>query len=419
MKDDDVMKRKIYYYYFLLFSVVFAFNELLGIYMPKIFVRGVYIIMMFACFIILLIDNKCIIKIKKMDLLLLIYIVHIVIRVIFQYLINNITDVTGIATMQLLLPIGAYFLAQKLDESQSENFESFFSICVAISVFLGLIDARLDFLPNEGAFSNDLFANIGGGVTVLRGYSMCGSALTTGYMCIIALGFLIVRKIKRKKNKLFWNIISLIILVGCGLSLSRGAYAALIVMLVSYGLMTLKKGKVRKRRFYWLIFALICLIVLVVLFHSEIVNSNVYQRMFVVGISMSDGSNRARVNWQMDAIKAFFDEPILGRGLGFCGYQAASNNVSGLINTESYFLSILISLGIVGLFIFCLILIKTFRRCITSPYNYKYYAILFGILAWSVLYIVLDSDLTAMCFWYCVGMIQKNNNKYSVGNKID
>ena len=398
------MKRKIYYYYFLIFSIVFAFNELLGMYVPQMLVRGIYIAVMCICILVKIIDNNFVFRLKKMDLLILIYILFIGIRVIVQYVFNSTSDVTFVALIQMVLPIGAYFLAQELDTLQSERIEGFFAITVAISVVVGFLDSRLNFLPDKGAFSNGLYASVGGSV-VLRGYSMAGSALTTGYMCVVALGFLIQSK---QINNLFWKIVFIVILIGCGLTLSRGAYAALIIIFAFLFIFKLKEGIFRKRKIYWLVLGILCSFVFVIFNFNKIINSSVFQRIFVVGMKMSDGSNHARVIWQMNAIKAFLEKPLFGYGIGFCGYQAAVNEVHGLINTESYVLSILISLGFVGLLVFCLIIYNSLKSNNINQENYKYCAILYGVLAWSVFYIVLDSDLTAMFYWYCIGKIQYN-----------
>lgn len=401
------MRSKYAFLFFVIFSIVFAFNEMLNIYMSKFLVRGIYIAFLMFCLIYNFACKKSKSTIRKMDLLVSLYILFIIVRVAVQIIVNENTSVTIIAFFQMIIPIFAYYVSQELEDEQCRKIEGFVGVCAAVSVVLGIMDARMNFLPDKGAFANSLYAGIGSGRVVLRGYSMAGSALTTGFMCVVALWFLIHNQNDSFLPKIILNVLVFIVLLGLGLSLSRGAYAALIIACVIYIVLTTQQG-INKRKFSVFIVSVYLLALLFILNYKAVLASSVFQRIFNAGLSLSEGSNIKRMEWQVIAFKSFIEKPIVGRGLGICGYQANINKVPGSINTESYFLSILIGLGLVGFIMFLGIIIKSFKGWKMYSKNFGYCSLIAGILAWSIMYIALDSDITALFFWYCIGRIQKN-----------
>lgn len=140
---------------------------------------------------------------------------------------------------------------------------------------------------------------------------------------------------------------------------------------------------------------------------DSIIASDIYQRFFVVGFSTNENSNNLRIDDWITAIEQIKDYLVFGKGYGYTGVQANRLTTSA-INSESYFLSILINGGVINLILFFNIIwkiIKQSKYIIYSLDKYRYYALVVGMLAWSVTYILLDSDLNAMIFWYAVGQL--------------
>lgn len=346
------------------------------------------------------------VKIRNIDMLVLVYLAYIIFRWGFQMLAGQSTSVTWIAFTQTLFPILAFFIAKQVTDREAVVIEKVFIICVSISVVLGFIDSKFKFLPSVGAFAYDLYAYIGKGVVALRGYSMAGSALSTGFICALAIGFLV----NKKENKIVPLFITL---VGCILSYSRGAIAFLAITLSIYFIRYRKKNGKSMKKPVLVFFVIVAMSVLFLIIRNwDIVKESfIFRRFISFGLSASENSNSLRFSFQSNAIKKMFEHPFVGYGFGFSGYQAASARVQELINSESYLITLTLNIGLFGLVLFSWIFIKSVVKAYKSECysDYKYMAIITGIFAWCVMYILLESDLNGMFYWYCIGRIHSNN----------
>lgn len=391
-------------------SFILTFNEMLGLFIPRVLYRGIYIVLLLLILFIIVFDQKGKITFRRIDKAVLLYFGYVFLRWLIQLVLGNVSQATNTAALQAFIPMLTFFLAIYLNEDQSEKIENWFSIFVSISIILGLIDGRIHFLPQIGIFAGGLYAATGNGTFSLRAYSMSGNALVTGFIAILVVGFCLQKKDKRH------NVVYIIIgMIGVFASLSRGALSALVLVLVSFFILKLMENEYSVKRNTLIILGLLaCAFILYITINwSEIVNSSFWGRFINVGFSNAEGSNSARDIFHDDALKAFKEKIIFGRGFGFTGYQAVQNSVSNMINTESYFLSLGISCGIIGIFLFSVIfieaIVETFIYSKSRINNtlIKYGAIVIGMIAWSFMYILLESDLNAIFLWYCIGRINK------------
>lgn len=403
----DVNARRINIFLWAYCSFIFTFNEMISLFVSKTIYRGLYVLVILACLFLIIVSQEGKAYFRKIDMLVLIYLVYIIARWISQYVTGSITAATNTSTMQAFVPVTTYFLAIYIDNDDADKVEKLFSFFASISIIMGFLNSRIHFLPNVGSFSGELLAYVGtNGAVSVRGYSMGGSALVTGYISTLLVGFSLDRPQKLSK----WIYI-LIGLFGIASSLSRGAVGMLLIMCLFYLMSRYVANRhgVSKRRIQMCLIILILFFLVLIFNWNRVINSAIIARLF--GLGVSDNSGRA--NYQINAFMESLNTPIFGRGFGFTGYQAAISGVTTGVNTESYFLSLMVGIGGVGTFLFIAVLVSGLKKSINIIHKYdeknsnmyKYGAIIFGITAWSVMYILLEADLNAVFYWYCLGRI--------------
>lgn len=392
-------------------TFLLTFNEFLGIFLSKSIFRGLYAALFILIIIKKLISKKWVISLKRStDKIVIIYFLYILFRYILQIMFGKTSSITSLSFVQTFLPILAYFLAKDLSLDETGKIESIFCIFASISILLGLIDSYIHFLPDVGSFEGGLYANIGTSVYT-RSYSLAGNALITGFIGTLSICF--ANSLQNKPLRYTSILIGLYGVLG---SLSRGAFSMLLIYLVSYLVCKFIKNKqqINKRKLFSIVIISLIFIIALITNYNRIISSPFFGRFIKVGISINDGSNKIRSNFQNNAISVISKSPIFGIGFGFAGYQAILNNVNSAINTESYILSLTISTGLIGSILFLLIALKSIiesLKNIDHNNNYKYGCIIMGIIFWSFMYIILESDLNAIFYWYCIcrsfGIIKK------------
>lgn len=392
-------------------SFLLSFNELLALAFPKTITRGICIFLIACGLFSCLKEENWRIEFDNESTLVFVYLAYVLCRGVIQIIGGNITSATSVSFGQTLVPIFVFFIARQISRHATYESETVFCAFSDVSILMGLVDSHIHFLPSIGSFSGGLYANVGN-VLAMRSYSMAGNALVTGFIGTLSICFVI-----SNRNKIFKYITIIIGIYGVLSSLSRGAFAMLIIFLFSYFVCNVISSNrmVKKRTFLATLVVVIIVVTGILMNLNRITSSTAFGRLFKVGLSSSDGSNSYRTLFHRMAISAIAQNPIFGKGFGFTGYQAIQNNVNGYINTESYILSLAICIGIVGLILFLVItayaLIASFVNVKSScdGKEYKYACIVLGILIWSFMYIILDSDLNAIFFWYCIGKIWNRN----------
>ena len=382
-------------------TVLITFNELIGLFVSKTIMRAGYIILMALFFWKKLYKNNFIIRISRIDRLVLLYSTYVFFRGLFQVISGNLIVGSAMTWVQNWIPILAYFIARDLKSDERKTIEYLFASLAAISVTMGFLNSKVNFLPQVGAFAGGLYADAGNGALQIRGYSMAGIALITGFICGYSLCCLLDLNIDKKRKA----VLFVVNLLGCLYSLSRGALAFVIISFGVYFFIRFFQNKQLVSRRAGITITLILLIgIAIVWINLEKITSSVFFGRFVIaGMSRAENSNLYRANYQRDAIRSFMQSPILGKGYGFTGYQAISAGIKETINTESYILSLSISAGTIGLLLFLAITIISLKRF--DKHFTKYACTIIGMFAWSVMYILLDSDLIGLFFWYCIGIL--------------
>ena len=403
-------------------AILITFNEFIGLFVSKAFMRVGYIFLMVLFFGTTLDRYNFKVKLSKTDWIVLTYIAYTFFRGLLQLVSGNAIIGTVMTWGQNWIPVCSYFIARDLKDTERKTIESLFVLLSAISVTMGFLNTKINFLPKEGAFAGGLYADTGNGSLQLRGYSMAGIALITGFICGYSLCLLLNLKIE-KKQKIALIVVNLF---GCLNSLSRGAVAFVVIAAGIYLLILMprKKKYILKRKVIDIVMISLIGIAFIAMKIDEITSSKFFGRFFTAGISRTEGSNFYRTEFQHNAFNMFMQSPVFGKGYGFTGYQAISAGVEGTINTESYILSLSISAGIIGLVLFAAVAIKSLIKY--DKRFLKYACTVTGMLTWSCMYILLDSDLIGLFYWYCIGALgerknpnEKNTVLHACGMELD
>lgn len=408
------MSQKLNKFFWYYAAIILTFNDLLGLFVPKITLRVIYIIIMLILLFQQVSNEKFKIYLDKHSIPIVLFVFVLSIRFIFQLISGNMSAISTTSFIQLIVPIFGFFLAHELSDENAINIEKTLCFCVVASIVLGFVDSNLfKFLPSVGAFSGGLYAYIGNGNVTVRGYSMAGSALSTGFIGALSAVLCIGAGVFEFKYKIIKYVLLFVSLFGCLMTYSRGAIAFFLVTIFVYIYHYFKRkgGRIKTSYLYAILFAIIIVLIVLLINYDKILNSRIVQRLLIAG-SRTEGSNFKRYIFQAEAIQSILKKPILGYGFGFSGYQAAVNKVANLINTESFVLSLCVDAGLIAGVLFCVVVFSNvFRRStIITPISVRYISIVIGMFAWSMMYILLESDLNALFFYYCLGRITSKIN---------
>ena len=124
-------------------------------------------------------------------------------------------------------------------------------------------------------------------------------------------------------------------------------------------------------------------------------------------------------NYQMDLLRHYWYNPILGMGAGSGEAGARAAGLPGV--TDCSYIALLFDVGIIGGFLFLAIMLKSIFR---GLHFLKYYLVELGIMFF-VLVAMIGSNtihmgfMFVLPFWYAVGRIwNKDYLKYAIKNKI-
>jgi len=220
-----------------------------------------------------------------------------------------------------------------------KNFKHIYWILFLINIFPVLISI----------YSSILNHNIFSGYRVLAGYSS-----------IFSLSFLIPFY---KKNR-FVSVICILLMITTILSITRGAWLALIIVLGYYILINLRDN--RKH-----IFKIIGIVVIVILVLMNIptVQNNIYRKA-LDPFSLQSKSNWERSGMLFLSLNIFSKNPIIGIGSGNFGEYAIRNphlykgkylEISTNMAPHVFFLQLLVENGIIGLISFLMIFLILYK----------------------------------------------------------
>jgi len=398
-------------------AFLLCYNEFISLYLSKWILRGTYVAIILILIIQFLFKSKGKIYFNKTDSLIAIYAFYAAIRFIVQIIAGNTTYSTFLTFFQLFVPLLIYFISIYIAEDNAIKIENAFVIFASISALVGAIDRFYKILPSRGSFAGDLYGGVGGGVYVARGYSLAGSALITGFMCSLGLCFIISNyKVKDYHSKIYLpSFVAL--LIGLFSALSRGAFFMFVIFLICLLLTNARSHEKRlmsRNQFLIGLIVFFSLVIIVIFNYDSIINSNFFGRIVRAGLNLNEHSNSLRVGFQKNAFEKLRNNLLFGKGFGFVGVQAINLNASESINTESYLLSLIADGGLVMMILFVLIVINALVIAFRQPSRAVsgYISIVIGIFIWSILYIVLDSDLNGVFFWYCFARIFQRDGEF-------
>ena len=187
-----------------------------------------------------------------------------------------------------------------------------------------------------------------------------GYRVLAGYSSIFSLSFLIPFY---KKNR-FVSVICILLMITTILSITRGAWLALIVVLGYYILINLRDN----RKYIFKIIVMV-VIVIVVLINIPAVQNNIYRR------ALNPFSLQSRSNWERSgmlflSLNIFNKNPIIGIGSGNFGEYALRNpylykgkyfEIPTNMAPHAFFLQILVENGIIGLISYVMIFLILYK----------------------------------------------------------
>lgn len=119
----------------------------------------------------------------------------------------------------------------------------------------------------------------------------------------------------------------------------------------------------------------------------------------------------SRVDQWIEALDGFFQEPLLGLGIGSSGHVAYTNSPQHPIVTDGSYFKILVEGGIASFIPFILILVFSFLKA--WKYRKKYYIempLLFFFCCSLLGANVIDMPYIILFMWYIIGRINNKNN---------
>lgn len=392
-------------FFWILVFFLLNFNNLLKLFFARSHYTLAYIVLLllFYIFSIIKIASKFKIKLKGVDCFIILYAFWIILCFSFQIIFDNTTDATFISFGQTIIPLFGYVVAAKIDDSKAAKLENAYISFSVISILFGHISTKVPFL--NSIFNRVEYVRLDGGVEA-RAFSMAGGSLSTGYICGIAVGFLLVSQINKKLKMLLFLLFSIYSLM----TYSRGGVFFIIIICITNYLWWYFiecKGRIEIHTVTKIIIFCVGIGIFVLINWELISNSSFFQRIVTQGFSILEDSNIKRRLYQKAGLDIFLKNFFMGKGFGFVGYEAVIYKIIGAFSPENYFLLLGINTGIIGVCLFFFVVLYAIlqRNFLKERENKKYISIIIGIIAWGFMYIVIESDLNALIFWYCVGRL--------------
>lgn len=119
----------------------------------------------------------------------------------------------------------------------------------------------------------------------------------------------------------------------------------------------------------------------------------------------------SRSNQWLEALDGFFQEPLLGLGIGSSGHVAYTNSPQHPIVTDGSYFKILVEGGILSFIPFMLILVYSFLKA--YKYRRKYYIEMPLLFFFSCSLLganIIDMPYIILFMWYIIGRINSKNN---------
>lgn len=392
----------------ILFLVFFVctFNALLQGITSRTSLTVLYLALLLICAGLLLFQHRFFVRINGAQgletWLVLLFIIWEITAYFVLVFKGDTTQLSLQNFLQTILPVFVFFLAVNLDSDLCNKIELSFVVLSSVSVIIGIIDSFVHVFPQ--AWFGDELVGIAG-VYFHRGYSMAGMSLGTGWICGISIGLLLHCKYKEQlSNVIFW-ILSCILTLGNLLTFSRGGVFFELIILLSYWLMNIR-GSFSKNHFIILMAVVVLLVLIIVINWDSITSSAFYQRYIISGLSQTEGSNVKRLSFQDVALSNINSHPMFGLGFGHVGSAAWNLSIAGAYPTENYYYLLALDGGVPGAIIFAMAsFVAAIFAMKSGREKHHYAAIIIGTMLWGLMMTVLEGDLCALVYWYCIGRV--------------
>lgn len=346
---------------------------------------------------------------------------------LFWIFLTCLTSTMPVVSFKFLLSrvwfvVGLYFLTTKIfkDGKYLERYVWLYLISFAVVIFYATF-RHLGFgLWNKQAahfvvmpFYND--------------HTAYGAALAIylPFTAVFTFNSFLSRKVKIAAGLFF-----AMLLMGFLLSYSRAAWLSMVVAIIVAVIIKLKI------KFQPIFISAISVIVLIILFHSQILiylernseesSANLTEHISSMSNISSDASNLERINRWSSAIRMFKDRPFFGYGPGtymfqYASYQLSkdrtiiSTNAADGGNSHSEYLGPLSESGVLGLLTFLLLIIFVIYTAVhayTRLNDKRLKSIVLAALTGLVTYYIhgflnnfLDTDKLSVPFWGFTAMI--------------
>lgn len=233
-----------------------------------------------------------------------------------------------------------------------------FIICAAVQCAVGFVEARqqrliwLDYLPPGFGADSEVLQRILQGQFRADGYRVQGSwsvSLVYAEFLVLMLPFALHAAIEGRSKilRLTGLVTALAILPAQFLSGSRlGMVGTIVVFLVLAAIYIIRLWKADKRGMHGPL-ALMMLPIGLVLFAAAFVASPRLQSM-TIGGGQHQASTDGRYEQARMAIPRVIERPLFGHGIGQGAEALGYRNLAGTLTIDSYFLNIILEVGIVG-----------------------------------------------------------------------
>lgn len=412
-------RNRIYTYLFVLIFFIANFNALLQIFVPRMVLTSIYLLFLGVAIFRNLRINNFKISVANGTVAILLYILWVVIRFVFQIVGGERTSQSFISFAQTLVPIFAFYIATDMNTEDARKCEKAFVFFALVSVLLGFLNRAVKIIP-ESYFANELVRVEG--LIYNRFYSMSGYSLGTGWMCGVAIAFLLGSGNTMIKKPIIKIAAYIAFIAAVLLTFSRGGIFFTLIILVVYLFSNLfaNREHMGYGKFLGLMLTIATAVVLVVVFWDKIISSSFYSRYVVNAFD----SGSLRTGFHRQALQYIAQHPMLGKGYGFVGTTAYASGIGAGFPPENNYYLIAINTGLIGLSLFIMSSVLPVVKKIIGWGGYKtdsrvivYIGIVTGALAWSLMSTPLEGDINTMVFWYSMGRILSTTDSRAMGSE--
>lgn len=354
---------------FIIICLSFLFRDILGRYLPlgEYYFIAVVLIDLFF----MLLKNKF----KITNGYIFAFNIYLLLLLVKDVILNN-PLVSLIGSLNYLLFLNYFYFKFKLntDVSHYTKYINYIFLFILVGAFVNFfVSPNIFGLINETVFSNQ--ENLSKLNFTKRAISFIKSPQSLGF--VLSLFFLL-----KKRYDIKSKIFSLVIFIAGLITFSKSFFLTIFTSII-----------LRYRR------KIVYVFIIIITFINFIdINSlpSAFQRIFNIGMIVSNFSNSSRVeSYSYFLTYKNFPTLMLGNGIGKLSRGAEVFSISNEIfySSESFIIQLYYEIGIIGLFIFILLMTKIFR-------NLKNKNVFFIILILSIFTPSLYGYAPAFFFYY-------------------